>query len=651
MTSDSGVAAVTEENYRVNELARFRILVGGIGASVCMSTFYGFNILSNHMMVTYGFSASDLTTITTTGIVVGFVTFPGGMLLDYAGPMWVCMLALVLNALGALLFGLAFSGTITASVVKFAVFCAIMNLGCANFDTGSLMAVLGSFPLTKGSVVAIMKTLAGLGASVLAVINYSFFRTSYAEYMYFMTAVVVVCGSCAAFFIRFPPYHLVDRERKCLLENEQKRRRLTERAYLTQYPPMRRFFLGFCIIVTLVVYLTTQSLCVAYAPGITDRDRFGITIGVIILVLCLTLVAAPFPFLGGMSVPPSPHYPELPTSAVEPAHEGNATTIGEYRGEDIVLQQTAAEIRADEAALVDLAAGEHFSADDHVDGFDPATKKPVAGEVAISDTEDRWESVGDLDAQYQGTFWQNLRTVDLWLCLWNTFCTWGCGMVIAFNSAQIYRALADDAYDTKTNTMYAAIIGVGSALGRLTMGIFETVLVRYPSENRPVITTVYPVSATCMVIGLIFLVSLPLKSKAIVIGFFFDSLGNGFSWACTALTIRTLYAKDIGKHYNFMYVGAFLAVIALNRFGYGELYNAEAKRQRDKGGKIYPRCAGKACVQTSLLILLAVNATAIIGSTICHIRFRRYVLRHRAARKAAREATQNGAVASAARDE
>ncbi|KEG12546.1 hypothetical protein DQ04_01631120 [Trypanosoma grayi] len=170
-------------DYRINELRRFRIVLGGLAASLAISVFYGFNLLSNYLQTEYGLSGSDLTTITTTGIVVGFVTFPCGMLLDYAGPVWVLLIATTSCALGALLFGLAFNGLIAASVVRFSVFCAFLNFGCLSFDTGSLMAVLGSFPLTKGPVVALMKTFAGLGASVLAVINNSFFRDRYAAYI------------------------------------------------------------------------------------------------------------------------------------------------------------------------------------------------------------------------------------------------------------------------------------------------------------------------------------------------------------------------------------------------------------------------------------------------------------------------------------
>ncbi|ESL05213.1 hypothetical protein TRSC58_07156, partial [Trypanosoma rangeli SC58] len=354
--------------YRINELGRFRILLGGLSAALAISVFYGFNIFSNHLQKEYGFNTNDLTTITTTGIVVGFVTFPGGMLLDYAGPMWVLIIATTSCALGALLFGLTFHGLIAASVLRISVFCAFLDFGCTYFDAGSLMAVLGSFPKTRGFVVALMKTYTGIGASVLAVIHYSFFRDSYAAYMYFMTTAVAVLGGIAIALVRFPPYHLVDYEKKTVPQEIQERRRLIEPYYLRQLPPMRRFILGCLIIVALIIYLTTQSLCVAFVSGISDNTRMGITIGAIVLVLLLAVIAAPFPFLGGMSRPPNEFLPPLP---------GNST-------EEERMQDRG----ADETEIEEVARS----------GVDP---------------------------QYQGSFWQDLRTPDLWMLFWTTLVTWG----------------------------------------------------------------------------------------------------------------------------------------------------------------------------------------------------------------------------------
>ncbi|RNF13532.1 uncharacterized protein Tco025E_06318 [Trypanosoma conorhini] len=558
-------------DYRIDELGRFRILLGGLSASLALSVFYGFNLLSNYLQKEYGFNTNDLTTITTTGIAVGFVTFPGGMLLDYAGPMWVLIIATTSCTLGALLFGLAFQGLIAASVLRFSVFCAFLNFGCAWFDAGSLMAVLGSFPRTRGLVVALMKTYGGIGASALAVINYSFFRERYAAYMYFMAIAVAVLGGIAIWFVRFPPYHLVDREKKTVPSEIQERRRLIEPYYLQQQPPMRRFFLGCFLMLALIIYLTTQSLCVAYVGGISDGTRMGITIGAIVLVLLLATVAAPLPFLGGMSQPANEFLPPLPCSAVEV-------------GERVLPVQGADE--AEEAQAVR----------------------------------------GDLDPQYQGTFWEDLRTPDLWMLFWTMLVTWGCGIVLSFNSAQIYRALNDNEYDAATNTMYSSILGVGNGVSRLALGVLEVVILRRPPERRPTATCLFPIASCSLFLGVLFLLALPLRSKAVIIGFFLSGFGNGSAWASAALVVRSVYAKDIGKHYNFMFLAALTGVIVLNRFAYGEQYTRAARR-----GHSYPHCGGKACVQNGLIVLLCACATAIATSVLVHVRYTRFVKRTRAA--------------------
>ncbi|RNE97613.1 uncharacterized protein Tco025E_09405 [Trypanosoma conorhini] len=561
-------------DYRINELGRFRVLLGGLSASLCISVLYGFNLLSNYLQKEYDLNASDLTTITTTGIVVGFVTFPGGMLLDYVGPMWVLIIATTSCALGAFLFGLAFQGLIAASVLRFSVFCAFLDFGCLWFDTGSLMAVLGSFPRTRGPVVALMKTYAGIGASVLAVINYSFFRESYAAYMYFVAIAIVVLGGIAIVLVRFPPYHLVDREKKTLPLEIQERRRLIEPYYLRQLPPMRRFVIGCLIVVALIVYLTTQSLCGAYVDGISDNTRMGITIGAIALVLLLAVVAAPLPFLGGMSQPPNEFLPPLPGNSMEMGERVLASQGGDWAEEEEVVES-------------------------------------------------------DLDPQYQGTFWEDLRTPDLWMLFWTTMVTWSCGFVLTFNSAQIYRALNDNVYDAATNTMYSAIVGVGNGASRLALGVLEVMILRRAPERRPTITCLFPIASCSLFLSVLLLLVLPLCSKAIILGFFFGGFGNGAAWASTALVVRSIYAKDIGKHYNFMSFGTLVGIIAFNRFAYGEQYTRAARQ-----GHSYPQCGGKACVQSGFIILLCACATAIVTSTLVHIRYTRFVKKARTALEA-----------------
>ncbi|RNE96241.1 hypothetical protein TraAM80_09904 [Trypanosoma rangeli] len=215
------------------------------------------------------------------------------------------------------------------------------------------------------------------------------------------------------------------------------------------------------------------------------------------------------------------------------------------------------------------------------------------------------------------------------MLFWTTLVTWGSGVVISLNSAQIYRSLNNNEYDTATNTMYSAILGVGNGVSRLAMGVLEVMLLRRPPEQRPAISCLLPIASCCLFLSVLVLLVLPLRSKAIMIGFFLGGFGNGSAWALTALVMRSLYAKDIGKHYNFMFLAALLGIIAINRFAYGEQYTQAARK-----GNSYPHCGGKACVQNGFIVLLCVNASAIVTSILVHIRFTRYVRKTRASLEA-----------------
>lgn len=598
---------ITSYNFRLSELKRFSILSGGLCTSICYSTFYTYSLTTNYMIDRYGFGQPDITAISTAGSVVGYFTFPYGILLDLAGPTPVLMLATFLSSFGALLFGITFTGGIAGSVVRFCVFFSFMAIGCTGFDNGSLVVVMSNFPLTRGPVVAIMKTIGGLGTGILGAIKFSILKDDSEHFMYFMAGILFGLGAIGCALIRLPYYHITPLGKKCIDEKRQRRLRLTERAYLTQKPPMLRFLVGVVMVVLLLIYLTTQSLCVAYIPTITANQRLPICIVLIILiVIMITGVSLPLPFLGGMDVKPSKHLPELEEGDEELLRGSDEARVkdAEGRADEFDVEGTSVEPAAPSAAA---AAAAKDVGDERVD--------------------DQLLAEASLDPQYQTDFWHSIRSIEIWLLWWNCFVTWGCGLVVSLNSAQIYRSLNMNTYDGQTNTLYTAIIGVGNALGRLVMGAAETMLVRASQEKRPAITVVYPVSSASMVIGLIFLLALPQRSKGIVIGFFFEAFGNGFSWASTALTVRTLFAKDIGKHYSFMFSATMISIICLNRFGFGELYDREAKKQRASsapGQSIYPRCSGKICVMYSLIILLCVNCTAVIGACILHFRYRRF---------------------------
>ncbi|RNC40983.1 hypothetical protein TcCL_NonESM09492, partial [Trypanosoma cruzi] len=62
-----------------------------------------------------------------------------------------------------------------------------------------------------------------------------------------------------------------------------------------------------------------------------------------------------------------------------------------------------------------------------------------------------------------------------------------------------------------------------------------------------------------------------------------------------------------------------VATIALNRFMFGEMYDAEARRRGE-----FPSCNRPRCVRNQMFILLVVNVVATLAAALVHWRFSRF---------------------------
>lgn len=224
--------------------------------------------------------------------------------------------------------------------------------------------------------------------------------------------------------------------------------------------------------------------------------------------------------------------------------------------------------------------------------------------------------------QFKTSFSQNLRRPFLWCLVWTTFCNIGTGVVIVSNSAQIYRAINDNEFNVSTNALIIALMGVASALARVIIGSTDMWFERRRREavevlSVPLLTTLYPVSSVVAVIGATLLLVLP--ASALLLPFVLLSMSYGFIWATTALCTRLMFSKDIGKHYNFGFLSAVASTICLNRFLFGELYDQEAHSQG-----IYPFCSGVACIRTTMLVIIALNSTAVFTALYVHKTFKKH---------------------------
>ncbi|KEG07794.1 pyruvate transporter 0 [Trypanosoma grayi] len=561
----------------VDDLFRMRMLVAGVYAGLVVSSTYGFSIFTEHMRNKYGLSQTDITTITTVGNCVNYCSFLGGMLFDFAGPMVVLPLAGFLVFVGFGLFGLTFDDKIqTASTVLFSIYMGIAHLGIPSMDVSAVMPLMLQLPMDRGYVVMIQKTFSGLGTSVLMAYFNGWFKAvdsndlsdnNYSGYAYFLGAQALVCAFVGTYFIRLPMYFPCDWTKKRLSAEEWAERSGTLELYMKQRAPMRRLRIGFALVLAVLVFSTTQSITTAYVKT-SHGGYLAIAIIAVVLLASFSVIALPFQFLGRYT-------------PVKPTHmEG----IGEAATEQLDGSAPVDEVNSDDA--------------------DGSGTGRVANRVA---------------PQYRASFWVHLLSLHLWGLWFTCFGAWGTGAVMQMNAAQIYRSKNYGEVDTPTLTLYVAIMAVGSAIGRISVGVLDMILMNRHREGKTrVLTTIaLPLGPLLLFVAFLFFAVLP--QQALILPFLLGSMGNGIGWGGGVLAARMMYARDAGKHYDFLFSSGFVASIALNRFMFGEMYDSQAHQQGT-----FPACNDPMCVRNQMFILMAINVLATFAAVLVHLRFARF---------------------------
>ncbi|EPY24991.1 hypothetical protein STCU_06902 [Strigomonas culicis] len=388
---------------------------------------------------------------------------------------------------------------------------------------------------------------------------------------------------------------------------------------------MWRFYYGVGIIVVLVVYLPLTSALVAFL-GLSLHQRTAIAIGAIVLTCMLLGMALPLSWLDRrtttkteVTLAAEALVAERRRHSAESDGKEGAVAVGNVE----VAEPISDGIEATHSnSSVDAAAQQ-------------GTAVPVASPLMLEIATD----VDYIAPQYQTSFWQNLCTLQLWSILWTMFCGVGAEFVIIFNARFLYGALNGAAPDDTVGALLTVINGVGSAVGRLAMSYFEVWTQNKKAEDRMPITISFFVPTWCIIISIVLFLVLP--GRWLLLAFTVASLGNGFCASVTILALRTIYAKDPAKHYNFGYNALWIAAILLNRVLFGEYYAVQADKL---GVKV---CYSRVCVQTPLIVMLALNVTAFVSNVYLHIvysRFSRRVLDERAAVK--RQCLQQAAAAT-----
>ncbi|KAK7196694.1 Protein Associated with Differentiation [Novymonas esmeraldas] len=585
------VAQITKAPLQpISETRRFALLVLGLFGMICGSFgSYTFNLVSGSLQTRYSLSQRDLSTITTTGTVVGYVMLPYSFVYDYIGPIPIAALSAVIFPLGSLLIALSFQGIITGTVVKLCVFYSFMNVGTSFFDLSSCMTILSYFPSNRGPVVALLKTFIGLGSAIVGSMYQGYFGGAAQHFFYFLMAWAIIVGILGIIFLRLPPYHLTGYEESHLSEQEKEERLATKSQYLKQQPPMWRFYYGFALMIVLIIFLPTTTAVVDYLH-LGRKEKLAFAVVTTFLASGFLVIAVPTNF--------------LPWSRQRASANGNL----------------------DDAEDTEPTPK----------GSSGGLEKPlVAVEVAITESTDVDTEVDYMAPQYQTSFLQNLLSVNLWALWWTVFCVVGAEGVIMNNAGFIFGALAGEVTSSSTRTLLSVLNGVGSAAGRLLMSYFEAWSQKRPAEKRVPLTVALFFPTTSVIITIVLFLTLP--KRVLPLPYVIAAIGNGFLAATTILVTRTIYARDPAKHYHFCFLATAVSSIALNRFLYGEWYTVEAEKL---GTSLV--CTSRKCIQTPLLVLLGLACSAFLSNIVVHLTYRRYSQRVLAERRRLRgEGTQS----------
>ncbi|CAM41944.2 hypothetical protein, conserved in leishmania [Leishmania braziliensis MHOM/BR/75/M2904] len=588
----------------INEYRRFATLVlGSFGCIVC-SFSYAWNLISGTMQQRYDLTQRDLSTVVTVGLVVQYCVLPYAFLYDYLGPLPISILSTVYFALGTLLLALCFMDKVEGSVVRLCVFNAMMATGCALLDLTSCITVLSHFPTNRGPVTALLKTFTGLGSAIVACLYTGYFDSNAEKHFFFLFSMGLVVGILCIAFIRLPPYHLTQYEERRLPDEVKERRLATKAQYLRQEAPLRRFVLGFIILVVLIIFVPTQSALVSYLKlGKAPKVAFAIVTTV--LTLLYLLVAAPLPFLN------SSHIPIFNRAYSKRDARGDADS----RDSTEPLGLEEAQIRKYHAPGEGQQRGNNAKGLPYDAAAVAETLDDERGAVASAELE---TEIDYLAPQYQGSFIHNLTTLEIWALWWTMFTVVGAEFVIIFNARFILVALQSAPVSESLSTMLTVLNGVGSAVGRLMMSFFEVWSQKRKAEDRVPITIALFVPTSSIIISIMLFLVLP--AAALPLPYIVAALGNGFLAGVAILVTRTIFAKDPAKHYHFCFTASMLASLVFNRFLYGEWYTVQA----DKQARADKMCYGKKCVMMPMLVLLGLACSAFITDVVLHLRYRSY---------------------------
>ncbi|RNF27562.1 uncharacterized protein Tco025E_00212 [Trypanosoma conorhini] len=543
----------------LSEPWRFWQLIVAALCCVVISSSYTYNLYNGRLQSKYNFTQNQMTTMATIGDMVGVLILPLGALYDRYGTQPIFIVALTLFPFSGVLYGLTFADALNGSIAAFAVYGCMQSLGTALLDVGAVMTMLSIFPADKGAVVAVMKTFSGMGSAIIGAIHLGFFPadndSDTSRFFYFLAVLGMVAAFLGFLFVEVPPYIIRGSEEQVLTGAQRKERYRIRRQFLRQKAPAARFAIGFAVVIILTFFLPIQGALSAYME-LTRVHHVVFACISFGLLAFYPIMALPWKVLDRNL--PLPHAGSF---------SGRSSHVGRFSRFSVVSRDTM-----DSMALV--------------------------------------REMDYIAPQYQTTLKQNLKTLRFWALLWMVFSAAGTQIVVMGNMRFLFGALAGKPLDDSFVALLVVLIGVGSGLGRILLSGLEVMTQGRPAEERTPVTFTLFVPSVLSVVALVLLLVLP--THALPLPCFLMALVNGSAAAAIVIVLRTIFAADVAKHYNFCSIAGIASSLLMNRMVYGEWYTRQAEKQ---GSTL---CYGKQCVLMPLLVCLGACLSCVLAVAYIH---------------------------------
>jgi hypothetical protein len=212
---------------------------------------------------------------------------------------------------------------------------------------------------------------------------------------------------------------------------------------------------------------------------------------------------------------------------------------------------------------------------------------------------------------YLEPFSGTIRTPDLWLFWLAMIGILSTGATVQQNCEQIYHALGGPTAPAQGGTLAVSMVGVGSALGRVFIGVMDNKVLL---PRRITATVLLPLPPLLAGLGSLLLFAMPTSAMWLPIAMV--STAYGANWATLLLAVRQVYAVDVSQHYLFLY-SAGLASVAVGVGMFGPWYDRTSREQHAAPGK----CYGADCVTLPVLVMAGLCAFSVVMAVVFHLRW------------------------------